>query len=115
MKNIQTPRLILRQWQDSDTAPFIQMCANDEVMRYFLKTLDATEATVFLEHIRTDIEKRGWGLFAVELKATGEFIGFIGLHVHPPEFEMADAPEIGWRLLPQYWHQGYATEGPKRY
>ncbi|MEX5444309.1 GNAT family N-acetyltransferase [Acinetobacter schindleri] len=113
MKNIQTPRLILRQWQDSDTAPFIQMCANDEVMRYFLKTLDATEATVFLEHIRTDIEKRGWGLFAVELKATGEFIGFIGLHVHPPEFEMADAPEIGWRLLPQYWHQGYATEGAK--
>ena len=113
MKNIQTPRLILRQWQDSDTAPFIQMCANDEVMRYFLKTLDATEATVFLEHIRTDIEKRGWGLFAVELKATGEFIGFIELHVHPPEFEMADAPEIGWRLLPQYWHQGYATEGAK--
>ena len=110
---IKTPRLIFRQWQDSDTAPFIQMCANDEVMRYFPKKLDATEATAFLERIRSDIEKRGWGLFAVELKATGEFIGFIGLHVHPPEFELADALEIGWRLLPQYWHQGYATEGAK--
>lgn len=110
---LQTPRLILRQWQDSDTAPFIQMCADDEVMRYFPKKLDAAEATAFLERIRSDIEKRSWGLFAVELKATGEFIGFIGLHVHPPELEIADAPEIGWRLLPQYWHQGFATEGAK--
>lgn len=97
----------------SDTAPFIQMCVDDEVMRYFPKKLDASEATAFLQRIKNDIEKRGWGLFAVELKATGEFIGFIGLHVHPPEFEIADAPEIGWRLLPQYWHQGYATEGAK--
>ena len=111
--HLQTPRLILRQWQDSDTAPFIQMCADDEVMRYFPKKLDATEATAFIERIRTAIETRGWGLFAVELKATGEFIGFIGLHVHPFELEIADAPEIGWRLLPQYWNQGYATEGAK--
>ena len=35
------------------------------------------------------------------------------MHVHPPELEFADAPEIGWRLLPQYWQQGYATEGAK--
>lgn len=113
MINISTPRLILRQWQDSDTAPFIQMCADDEVMRYFPKKLDAAEATAFLERIRSAIETRGWGLFAVELKETGEFIGFSGLHIHSPAFEIADAPEIGWRLLPQYWRQGYATEGAK--
>lgn len=114
MQNIiSTPRLILRQWQDSDTAPFIQMCADDEVMRYFLKKLTAEEATAFMHRLKDAIETRGWGLFAVELKSTGEFIGFIGLHIHPVEFEMADAPEIGWRLLPQYWNQGYATEGAK--
>ena len=110
---LQTPRLILRQWQDSDTAPFIQMCADDEVMHYFPKKLDASEATAFMQRLKDAIETRGWGLYAVELKATGEFIGFIGLHIHPPEFEIADAPELGWRLLPQYWHQGYATEGAK--
>lgn len=110
---IQTPRLILRQWQESNTASFIQMCADDDVMRYFYKKLNAEEATAFIQRLKDDIAKRGWGLFAVELKSTGEFIGFIGLHLHPPEFEMADAPEIGWRLLPQYWHQGYATEGAK--
>ncbi len=112
-KSTQPPRLILRQWQDSDTAPFIQMCADEEVMRYFLKKLNAEEATAFLQRLKDAIETRGWGLYAVELKATGEFIGFIGLHIHPPEFEIADAPEIGWRLLAQYWHQGYATEGAK--
>ncbi len=110
---IQTPRLILRQWQHSDTAPFIQMCADDEVMRYFYKKLNAEEAIAFMNRLRDAIDTRGWGLYAVELKATGEFIGFIGLHMRPPEFEIADAPEIGWRLLPQYWHQGYATEGAK--
>ena len=102
--HLQTPRLILRQWQDSDTAPFIQMCADDEVMRYFPKKLDATEATAFIERIRTAIETRGWGLFAVELKATGEFIGFIGLHVHPSEFEIADAPEIGLEKVGEFDH-----------
>src|SRR5690606_27469495 len=110
-KIIETPRLILRQWQDSDTAPFIHMCAKDNVMRYFLKKLNAEETTAFMQRLKDAIETRGWGLFAVELKDTGEFMGFIGLHVHPPEFEIADAPEIGWRLLPQYWNQGYATEG----
>lgn len=110
---LQTPRLILRQWQESDTAPFIQMCADDQVMRYFLKKLNADEAIAFMNRLRDAIDTRGWGLFAVELKATGEFIGFIGLHIHPPEFEIADTPEIGWRLLPQYWHQGYATEDAK--
>lgn len=104
-----TPRLILRQWLDSDTAPFIQMCADDDVMRYFPNKLDADEAVAFMQRLRNSIDTRGWGLYAVELKATGEFIGFIGLHIHPPEFEMADAPEIGWRLLPQCWNKGYAT------
>lgn len=110
---LETKRLILRQWQDSDTAPFIQMCADDEVMRYFLKKLDVDEASAFMNRLHDAIQTRGWGLYAVELKTTSEFIGFIGLHVHPPEFKMADAPEIGWRLLPQYWNQGYATEGAK--
>lgn len=98
---------------DSDTAPFIQMCTDDEVMRYFLKKFDASEATAFMQRLKDAIETRGWSLYAVELKSSGEFIGFIGLNVHPPELEIADAPEIGWRLLPQYWNQGYATEGAK--
>ena len=65
MIKISTPRLILRQWQDSDTAPFIQMCAENDVIRYFLKKLSADEATAFMQHLKNAINTRGWGLFAV--------------------------------------------------
>ncbi len=55
-QHLQTSRLLLRQWQDSDTAPFIQMCADDNVMRYFLEKLDATEA-ISLFFILNSIDK----------------------------------------------------------
>lgn len=67
MIQLPTPRLILRQWQDSDTAPFIHMCADDDVMRYFPNKLDASEATAFMQRLHDAIEIRGWGLYAVEL------------------------------------------------
>jgi len=46
---IETPRLILRQWQDSDTAPFIQMCVDNEVMRYFPAPLTPEQSLQFIE------------------------------------------------------------------
>ncbi|WP_346764430.1 GNAT family N-acetyltransferase [Acinetobacter sp. SA01] len=54
---IKTPSLILRQWQDSDTTPLIQMCADDEVMHYFPKKLDATEAIAFVLFILSSSDK----------------------------------------------------------
>jgi RimJ/RimL family protein N-acetyltransferase len=47
-----TPHLTLRQWQESDTAPFIQMCADDDVIRYFLKKLNAEDATAFIQRLK---------------------------------------------------------------
>ncbi|WP_168400069.1 GNAT family N-acetyltransferase [Acinetobacter indicus] len=111
--HLQTPRLILRQWQDSDAAPFIQMCADPEVMRYFLNPLTEQQSLAFMQRIQNFIATHGWGLFAVELKSSGEFIGFIGLHQHLEHYDFAPCIEIGWRLAKQYWHNGYATEGSK--
>ena len=52
-------------------------------------------------------------LFAAELRATGEFIGFIGLS--KPSFEAHFTPcvEVGWRLAAEYWGRGLATEGAR--
>ena len=111
--HLQTPRLILRQWQDSDAAPFIQMCADPEVMRYFLNPLTEQQSLAFMQRIQNFIATHGWGLFAVELKSSGEFIGFIGLHQHLEHYDFAPCIEIGWRLAKQYWHNDYATEGSK--
>lgn len=109
--HLQTPRLILRQWQDSDAAPFIQMCADPEVMRYFLNPLTEQQSLAFMQRIQNFIATHSWGLFAVELKSSGEFIWFIGLHQHLEHYDFAPCIEIGWRLAKQYWHNGYATEG----
>lgn len=58
-------------------------------------------------------KEKGFSLYAVELKNTGEMIGFLGLM--PPSFEAHFTPavEIGWRLSSTHWNQGYATEGAK--
>ena len=68
--HLQTPRLILRQWNDSDTAPFIQMCADEDVMRYFPAPLTSKQSLQFIEKVTRQINQYGWGLWAVELKQT---------------------------------------------
>lgn len=52
---------------------------------------------------------RGYGMWAVELKDTGEFIGRVGLH-NPEGWPDL---ELGWMLRPEYRHQGYASEAAR--
>ena len=61
------------------------------------------------------IKENGIGLFAVELKETGEWLGFIRVNYIPQDsqypFEELPLYEIGWRLIPEVWGNGLATEG----
>ena len=106
-----TPRLSLRVWQEHHRAPFATMNADPEVRRYFpsILTEDQSNASVdfWLQHFSTN----GWGNWAVELRSTGEFIGFIGLWVPKQQLPFGDCVEIGWRLKQDAWGKGYATEG----
>jgi len=65
------------------------------------------------ERIQSLIDERGWGFWATELKSTGEFIGFVGLHVPIPQLPFAPCIEIGWRLAYRHWGRGYATEAAR--
>src|ERR1700709_2260808 len=60
--------------------------------------------------IGAGFEAQGFGLWALEERATGEFVGFTGLAV--PEFEAHFTPavEVGWRLARSAWGNGYATD-----
>lgn len=109
--SLQTNRLILRPWLALDRKPFAQLNQDPEVMRYFPQLLTATESNRLIERIENHFKTNGFGFWAVELRQTGEFIGFIGLQI--PGFEAPFMPtvEVGWRLARQFWGQGFATEG----
>ncbi|MFW1734116.1 GNAT family N-acetyltransferase [Acinetobacter sp. ULE_I001] len=105
-----TDRLLLRQWQASDYDAFAKITANPEVMQFFPKILNREQSDELANQIKYLIEIKGWGLWAVELIETQEFIGCVGLHQQPSKFEFSPCIEIGWRLDPKFWNKGYATE-----
>lgn len=107
---LETDRLILRQWQASDHQPFIEMGLDPEVMQYFPKCLTATDSLNLIQRVSDAIQRNQWGFWAVELKSTGQFIGFVGLHQLETQFDFSPCVEVGWRLAKAYWGHGYATE-----
>lgn len=107
---MQTPRLILRQWKPEDVPVFVAMNEDPQVMRYFPGLLRPQQSEGWAESCRQMLERQGWGLWAVEVKAGAEFIGFVGLHAPTIDLPFNPCVEIGWRLKSSAWGKGYATE-----
>ncbi len=109
----ETERLRLRSWMEENLKPFADMNRDPEVMKYFPALLTDAESERFYINIQKEFEQRGWGLFAVELKSTGVFIGYVGLHEIGFDAGFTPGIEIGWRLAAAYHNRGYATEAAK--
>ncbi|GAB6406670.1 GNAT family N-acetyltransferase [Pseudomonas sp. MHK4] len=103
-------RLLLRQWHDGDLVEFAAMCADPLVMRYFPAPLSRSESASLIDRVREHFAKHGFGLWALERKDTGQFIGFTGLGVVGFDAPFTPAVEIGWRLAREHWGLGYASE-----
>ena len=108
---LETDRLVLRRWRDGDRDAFSRMNADPRVMEFFPACLTREESDAMIGRIESHFDAHGFGLFAAELRASGELAGFIGLAI--PGFEAFFTPcvEIGWRLGAAHWNQGLATEG----
>ncbi|MEV1084383.1 GNAT family N-acetyltransferase [Streptomyces sp. NPDC050211] len=112
MTEIRTPRLLLRRWHDDDLAPMADIHADPRVMHWIddgsVRDLDYTAEAI--ERWEEEWDEEGFGLFAVELLASGELAGFTGLTV--PEFLPEVQPDVAicWRLGSPFWGQGYASE-----
>jgi RimJ/RimL family protein N-acetyltransferase len=111
--SLRTERLIMRRWQESDKEPFAALNGDPETMRYFPSTLDRAASDALMARLEELFQEQGFGLWALEVAETGEFIGFTGLNPMPAGIPGAGGMEVGWRLARQAWHHGYATEAAK--
>lgn len=107
---IETERLYLRQWKPSDFADFALMNADPQVMAFFPRLLEVEQSMQLAQQIMDDIQAQGWGFWAVEIKATSSFAGFVGLGIPKVDLPFSPCVEIAWRLMAKYWGKGYATE-----
>jgi RimJ/RimL family protein N-acetyltransferase len=115
MTRLETPRLVLRRWRTDDLPAMAAVNADPEVMRWIAdgSVADHERTAAGVAACERHWEEHAFGLFAVEVRGTGELAGFTGLAV--PTFlpEIMPAVEIGWRLGREHWGQGFATEAAR--
>jgi RimJ/RimL family protein N-acetyltransferase len=110
---VRTDRLLMRRWLDSDREPFAALNADPETMLFFPQTLDREASDRLVDLIEDRFDQQGYGLWALQVADTGEFIGFTGLNPMPGGVPGAGGVEVGWRLDRHAWHRGYATEAAR--
>jgi len=110
---LETDRLILRRWRSSDLEPFARLHADPEVMSHFPRPLTREESDALVGRIETRFDERGYGLWAVERREDGAFLGFTGLAYQTFEAPFTPCVEVGWRLDKPAWGHGYATEAAR--
>ena len=106
---LETERLRLRPFRLSDFDDYAAMCGDPEVTRYLITRFSREQSWRHLAFLIGHWELRGYGMWAVEEKETGDFVGRIGF-AEPdgwPGFELA------WTLARRFWGRGYATEGAR--
>lgn len=107
---LNTERLLLRQWRNEDLRGFAELNADPAVMQFYPELLSQQRSNAEAAKLKSLISKNGWGFWAVEPITEQSFIGLVGLH--KPTFKLPFGPcvEIGWRLAKKYWGKGYASE-----
>ena len=95
---LRTDRLILRGFTAVDRHPFAAMNADPEVMTYMSRSLDRAASDLFLARIQEHWDADGFGLWAIERRSDGAFLGFAGLSAPSFEAPFTPAVEVGWRL-----------------
>lgn len=109
-RELRTDRLRLRRWCAQDREPFAALNTDASVMEFYPATLSQDESNAFVERIEDHFHKNDFGLWAVELMLSSEFVGYVGLWPATFEAHFTPAIEVGWRLAHRFWGAGLAPE-----
>ena len=101
---------MLRPFTDVDREPFYALNTHPQVVDSLGTSPSRAESDAMVERYRAELECEGWGFWAVGVTGGAPFVGMVGLHRLPPWIPAAPAVEVGWRLHPDHWGRGYATE-----
>lgn len=107
---LRTERLLLRQWTDDDVEPIARLVQDPKAGKYLARFADRAAIDAWIKAEREHFTRHGYGLFAMERLGAPGFIGFCGLINVSYEAHFTPAVEMYWRVAPDQWGQGYASE-----
>ena len=107
---IVTARLLLRPFTAVDRTPFFELNTHPMVVESLGSSPSRDESDAVVDAFLAEMAREGWGLWAVEVSGGAALAGMVGLHRVNPALPCAPAVEVGWRLHPDHWGHGYATE-----
>lgn len=105
---LETDRLVLRKMNPGDYFDLCNIMKDPQVMYAYEGAFSDNEIRQWLGRQLERYENYGFGLWAVILKDTREFIGQCGITMQ--EYKGSQVPEIGYLFNKRFWHRGYATE-----
>ena len=105
---IETERLILREYNLADFQDLYEILSDSENMSHYPKPYDENGTKRWIHWSIDNYEKYGFGLWAIELKNSGQFIGDCGITMQNIDGE--SLPEIGYHIHKNHWRKGYAKE-----
>ncbi|MBR4873596.1 MAG: GNAT family N-acetyltransferase [Clostridia bacterium] len=105
---IETARLIIREYTMDDFDGLYEILSDAETMKYYPRPYDENGTRRWINWCLDSYRQNGFGLWALELKDTGAFIGDCGISMQNIDGEML--PEIGYHVNKKYWRRGYAKE-----
>jgi RimJ/RimL family protein N-acetyltransferase len=107
---VRTDRLVLRPFTDVDRQPFAELNTHPLVVGSLGSSPTRAESDAVIDRYRAEMAREGWGFWALSVAGGMPFIGMVGLHRVREILPIAPAIEIGWRLHPDHWGHGYASE-----
>jgi RimJ/RimL family protein N-acetyltransferase len=109
---IETPRMSLRPWRDTDRPAFAALHAHPQVMHDAGGAIDRSQSDAKFDRYVAAFERYAFTRWAIETR-DGEFLGYTGIMRSRPDHPLGEHVDIGWRLVRGAWGQGYATEAAR--